>query len=238
LNPNTPSGWGGGGSSASKDNCPNGDFSASYYDGTCGTPDEQETTTWNNAENPASNDKVGTGLVPVRDEGEAEGIVNQEILTAYQFAYAHNITTLAPIEAAMPDGTVIRGHLAKMVVNYALNVLWKTLPSKVPASCHRKDGANARESSEMKDYAVKACSLGLMGIDMEYFQPYAQVSRAQFWTVLSRLLYGNEYAGGKPYYANHLQALKEKGILTQIEDPEARVELRQWVRLMLMRSAK
>jgi hypothetical protein len=32
----------------------------------------------------------------------------------------------------------------------------------------------------MEDYAVKACSLGLMGIDMEYFQPYAQVSRAQF----------------------------------------------------------
>jgi hypothetical protein len=77
-----------------------------------------------------------------------------------------------------------------------------------------------------------------MGIDMDYFQPYAQVSRAQFGTVLSRLLYGNEYAGGKPYYAKHLQALKENGIMTQLDDPEARMELRQWVRLMLMRSAK
>ncbi|MDR0860811.1 MAG: hypothetical protein LBO09_07775 [Candidatus Peribacteria bacterium] len=60
----------------------------------------------------------------------------------------------------------------------------------------------------MKDYAVKACQLGLMGMDMDYFQPYAMVSRAQFGTVLSRLLYGNLYAGGKPYYAKHLQALK------------------------------
>ncbi|MDR2540993.1 MAG: hypothetical protein LBD11_04360, partial [Candidatus Peribacteria bacterium] len=80
--------------------------------------------------------------------------------------------------------------------------------------------------------------LGLMGMDMDYFQPYAVVSRAQFGTILSRLLFGNTYAGGKVYYSNHLQALKEKGILTQIDNPEARLELRQWVRLMLMRSAK
>ncbi|GHV20930.1 hypothetical protein FACS189428_0620 [Clostridia bacterium] len=96
-----------------------------------------------------------------------------------------------------------------MVVNYALNALGWTLPEKVPSHCHRKDGSNAWESQEMKDYAVKACLLGLMGMDMNYFQPYTKVSRAQFGTVLSRLLYGNEYAGGKPYYAKHLQALQE-----------------------------
>jgi hypothetical protein len=56
---------------------------------------------------------------------------------------------------------------------------------------------------------VKACQLGLMGMDMEYFQPYEKVSRAQFGTVLSRLLRKNTYAGGNPYYTKHLQALKE-----------------------------
>ncbi|MDR0860694.1 MAG: hypothetical protein LBO09_07120 [Candidatus Peribacteria bacterium] len=61
----------------------------------------------------------------------------------------------------------------------------------------------------MKEYAVKACSLGLMGIDMDYFQPYAKVSRAQFGTVLSRLLRQNTYAGGKPYYVKHLEALQQ-----------------------------
>ena len=96
-----------------------------------------------------------------------------------------------------------------MVVNYALNVLGRTLPEKVPSTCSRKDGNNARESEEIKDYAVKSCSLGLMGIDMEYFQPNALVSRAQFGTILSRLLRQNTYAGGSPYYAKHLQALKE-----------------------------
>ena len=104
---------------------------------------------------------------------------------------------------------VIRGHLAKMVVNYVLNVLGRTLPEKIPATCSRKDGSNAWESEEIKDYAIKSCSLGLMGIDMEYFQPNALVSRAQFGTILSRLLRQNTYAGGTPYYTNHLNALKE-----------------------------
>ncbi|MDR0369432.1 MAG: hypothetical protein LBH96_02630 [Candidatus Peribacteria bacterium] len=48
-----------------------------------------------------------------------------------------------------------------------------------------------------------------MGIDMEYFQPNMVVSRAQFGTVLSRILRQTEYAGGTPYYIKHLQALQE-----------------------------
>jgi hypothetical protein len=48
-----------------------------------------------------------------------------------------------------------------------------------------------------------------MGIDMEYFQPLLVVTRAQFGTILSRLLYETTYNGGTPYYAKHLQALKE-----------------------------
>jgi hypothetical protein len=161
-----------------------------------------------------------------------------EITTAYEWAYVHDITTLFPLEAANPTDTVIRQHLAKMVVNYALNVLGRTLSEKVPASCHRKDGNNAWESSEMKDYATKACQLGLMGMDMDYFQPYLVVSRAQFGTILSRLLWQTTYAGGKMYYTNHLQALKDNGIMTQIDHPEEKQELRQRVRLMLMRSTK
>jgi restriction endonuclease Mrr len=171
-------------------------------------------------------------------EGDLSTNYSTEILTSYQRAYAHNITTMAPIENALPTDTIIRQHLAKMVVNYALNVLGRTLPEKVPASCHRKDGGNARESQEMKDYATKACQLGLMGMDMDYFQPLLAVTRAQFGTILSRLLWQTTYAGGKMYYTNHLQALKDNGIMNDIATPEQRQELRQRVWLMLMRSTK
>ena len=46
-----------------------------------------------------------------------------------------------------------------MVVNYALNVLNRKLPSKTPKYCKWKDGKNAWESQEIKDYAEKACAL-------------------------------------------------------------------------------
>jgi hypothetical protein len=90
----------------------------------------------------------------------------------------------------------------------------------------------------MKDYATKACQLGLMGMDMDYFQPYWIVSRAQFGTVLSRILWQTTYAGGPSYYTNHLQSLKKNGIMNDITSPEEKQELRQRVRLMLMRGAE
>lgn len=37
------------------------------------------------------------------------------------------------------------------------------------------------------------------------------------------------------YYEDHLQALKSEDILTQINDPEARREIRKWVWLVFRR---
>jgi hypothetical protein len=49
--------------------------------------------------------------------------------------------------------------MAKMVVNYALNVLHRKLPEEMPKECRWLDGKNAWESQEIKDYAEKACAL-------------------------------------------------------------------------------
>ena len=77
----------------------------------------------------------------------------------------------------------------------------------------------------------------MKGIDGK-FMPEAQVTRAQFATILSRLLYGDKYEGGALYYTKHLQALKDNGILTNILDPEHLIELKGYIMLMLMRSNK
>ncbi|MEI8090756.1 MAG: S-layer homology domain-containing protein [bacterium] len=52
------------------------------------------------------------------------------------------------------------------------------------------------------------------------FHPNDEVTRAQFGTMLSRLLYGNDNNGrpGKRYEA-HLKALKSAGIMTKISKP-------------------
>ena len=161
-----------------------------------------------------------------------------EILDAYQWAYEHNVTTMVTLRDANPEWVVTRGHLAKMVVNYATNVLGQKIPEKIPSECRWNDYRSDWESQEIKDYAVKACALWLMWLNMKKFQPKVWVSRAQFGTIMSRLLWWKKYAGWTPYYRNHLNALKKNGIMTQIGNPEGRTELRQWVWLMLMRAGE
>ena len=165
-----------------------------------------------------------------------DGSWTQEEMDAYKYAYKYHITTLAPREAAMPDDYVQRWHMAKMVVNYSLNVLHRKLPEKIPDYCKWNNTVDSFESQEIKDYAEKACALWIMWIDMDYFQPNKYVTRAQFWTIFGRLLRWK--LPSTPYYAAHLAWLKERWIMTQIENPEDRIEIRKWAWLMFMRSEK
>ena len=159
---------------------------------------------------------------------------SQEVLDAYKWAYSKNITTM-DLDNANPEWWLYRQHMAKMIVNFAVNVLGKEIPEKSPRKCLWKDWPNSFESKEMEEYALKACKLWLMWIDMDYFQPRLPVTRAQFGTILSRLLYGTKYAWWTPYYRKHLNALKKEWIMTKTDNPENRMELREWVWVMLMR---
>lgn len=164
--------------------------------------------------------------------------VDSEVQSAYKWAYKYKVTTMPTLEDAMPDWVVKRWHLAKMVVNYATNILWRKIPEKIPSECRWNDNRKDWESEEIKDYAVKSCALWLMWLDMPKFLPNLDVTRAQFGTIMSRLLWWKKYAWWTPYYRKHLNALKENNIMTKIENPEKRIELRQWVWVMLMRSAE
>jgi len=79
-----------------------------------------------------------------------------------------------------------------------------------------------------------------MGIDangnaLEKFNPHALVSRAEFGTVLSRVLFGAKYnQDGEKWYEKHLNALKEAKVLNNTT-PTLQ-ELRGWVMLMMMRT--
>ncbi len=70
------------------------------------------------------------------------------------------------------------------------------------------------------------------------FNPKTTITRAQFATVLSRLLYGNKYnsSDSSTWADKHLQALNKAGIITNISTPSMN-EIRGYVMLMLMRSS-
>jgi hypothetical protein len=157
---------------------------------------------------------------------------SEELQDAYDWAYSKSITTMSPIDNANMYGSITRAELAKMLSNWAMNVNGKTPDESL--SCEFTDIDSVK--GDLHEFIKTSCQLGLMGQGITAFRPYDSISRAEFGTALSRALWGNENEGGTPYYAKHLNALKEAGIMNQIANAESTKEIRGYVMLMLMRS--
>ena len=162
-----------------------------------------------------------------------------EINNAYLWSCGLGITTMPTIQSANIEGNLLRMHLAKMISTYIIQK--KNISIDNDRVCNFVDMKH--ESQEMQYFANLACKLGIMGVQPDgkanqYFYPNATVTRAQFGTVLSRVLRGSTYTSpvNRPYYENHLLALKTFKIMNQISDPEHRIETRGNILLMLMRS--
>ncbi|MCX6824463.1 MAG: S-layer homology domain-containing protein, partial [candidate division SR1 bacterium] len=134
------------------------------------------------------------------------------------------------------QGSLLRKDMAKMISNFAINVLGKTVSTG--ATCTFTDMKSFDKTSQY--YAMAACRLGLMGYESDgvtmniNFNPEQEVDRAQFGTILSRLLRGAKNNGGTPYYLSHLQTLNTEGIMTKIDTPNQK-EMRGRVMLMMQR---
>ena len=73
-------------------------------------------------------------------------VAADELQSAYEYAYNIGITTQPTQEKADLQGTLIRSHMAKMMVNYAIEVLGKTPDTS--KNCTFSDIAS--ESAEMR----------------------------------------------------------------------------------------
>ena len=225
------SSWGHGSSSLKRDDCPDWDFSDSYYDGTC--------EWWDDSDEIIDICKVN------------ESNYSDEMKLAYLYAYSHWMTTMCPIDDADLYGYLRRDHLAKILTEYSLDVL-DLEPEAGKAWCNSFDDI-ANESAEMKYYIKTSCELWLMWLESDWdtpkksFDPTDYVTRAEFGTTLSRLIYGDEYnleseaENTYPWawYWKHLAALKRDGIMNEIYwDWPQHIELRWYVMLMIMRHGK
>lgn len=158
---------------------------------------------------------------------------SSELQGAYDYAYGIGITTQSSIDNADMYGTLIRSHMAKMMSNYATEVLGQTPDTSL--ACDFTDVGN--ETTELQGYITESCQLGIMGQGITAFNPNGVVTRAQFGTALSRVLYGDQYDGGTPYYTAHLAALQDAGVMNNISTPFA-LEMRGRVMLMMQRAAE
>jgi hypothetical protein len=159
---------------------------------------------------------------------------SDELEGAYDYAYDNGITTMDSIDNADLYGSLTRIAMAKMMANYAVDVLGLTPDTDL--ECSFPDVSEALDA-QYDNGVTNACQLGLMGVGVTNFDPYGLVNRAQFGTVLSRALYGEDNNGGNPYYADHLNALEEAGIMNNISNPDM-LEVRGYVMLMMQRGAE
>ena len=157
---------------------------------------------------------------------------SQELQDAYNFAYQNKITTINSIDKADMEWWLTRIAMAKMLSQYAINILWKSPDtSKIPNFWD----IDSKLDEDYNNGVTLAYQLWIMWIWIDKFRPFDLVTRAEFGTALSRVLYWTKNEWWNPYYINHLKALQNSWIMTQINQPN-QLEIRWYVMLMLMRS--
>ena len=158
---------------------------------------------------------------------------------AYLWACQHNITTMRTIQEARLDQPLTRAELAKIMSVYAMKE-YHLKPFKAGAVNYKDVNADL---GDLADYIQLAYQLQIMGINadgtpIQAFEPHKLVSRAEFATVLSRVIWGNKHnISGDDRYSAHLQALKKYEIITS-DVPANWWELRGRALLMLHRTVK
>jgi len=162
----------------------------------------------------------------------------QEFQQAYIFAKENWITTKYTIQSAQMDGKLTRIAMAKMLSQYAINVLWQT-PDTSKTIKFRD--VTSKKDADYDNGVTLAYQLWIMWQNMpnNKFRPNDEVTRAEFAAALSRMLYNTsdwEYKSTSKYYVHHMEKLKSEKILTN--DNPTMIERRWYVMLMLMRSAK
>jgi hypothetical protein len=137
------------------------------------------------------------------------------------------------------DTELTRIEMAKMVSNYAINVLWQE-PDASKWTVQFKDVTD--DMDKQYDNAVtKAYQLWIMwqNVNDNKFRPNDEVTRAEFSATLSRLLYNTDewkYKWTWKYYIPHVAKLYNEWIINKM-NPVLK-EKRWYVMTMLMRTVK
>lgn len=223
-------GWGGGGSSKTTKA---DDTKATTWD----TVKVDDTNVENNNEENANDENKDEENTPMT-EAQAVEKFGQEQIDAYKWALGNGITTMKTVESARLDEPLTRAELAKMMVVYIQKVL-----EKDPIVTGDVAYPDVDESlGDLYWYIKLAYQYQIMwinadGTPIEFFNPYGIVTRWEYATVFSRVLFGDKFnKDGEDFYSKHLEALKSAGILTNTV-PTIQ-EMRGWVMLMMYRSSQ
>lgn len=164
---------------------------------------------------------------------------SEEQVNAYEYAYNKGITTINNINKANLNGGITRIEMAKMMSNYAINVLW--LKPDASLKCFFYD-VDPSINAQYDNGITKICQLWLMGIlddwsISDYFNPFNNVTRGQRATIFSRALNksrGEDVIEWDPFYKPHLRNLFKKGLIQNVKVPSPTSIEKRWNILIMM----
>ena len=161
----------------------------------------------------------------------------REMNNAYKFAHDNWITTTKSIEKAKMNSPLTRIAMAKMLSNYAINVLWKE--PDVSKWTVKFNDVTDKQNKNYDNAVTLAYQLWIMWQNMKNnnFRPNDEVTRAEFATALSRMLYWtNDGQWNANYYEPHIAKLNNEWIINNT-NPKTK-EKRWYVMIMLMRTTE
>lgn len=139
---------------------------------------------------------------------------SEEDMNGYQRAKEQWITTMNTIDEARLSEPLTRAELAKMVSVFSTNILWKEIVNEESGDFIDVD-SSLWDLEEFIQQAYKFQLMWTWSEDNEWhFYPNAYVTRAEFATVLSRMIFGDKFnQEWERWYAQHLYVLKKSKLL-------------------------
>ncbi len=154
---------------------------------------------------------------------------SSEMQDAFDFAINNWLISASSIRSADMDWYLTRIWMAKILSQFAINIVWmKPDYNKYNTYYDVSESLDA----QYDNWALLAYQLWIMWIDTHYFRPYDYVTRAEFATAVSRMVYNTEdWRNNRAYYEPHLNKLRDEWILTNT-NPN-RIEKR-WLALIIL----
>lgn len=187
--------WGWGGGPLLKDNCPNGDYSPTYYDETCGRKPVVSVNTWKVEQKIFNPTIANTCFTPIDKRTIYQwNDVTQWFRIAHQMLYSYGITIWRGTVDYRPYDGLTREEAAKFMVEFARNVL-----------CREKTRTYSDRFSDIawtdktllsfikESYEYEIFDGDKDGDWVTTFRPFDRISDDELATIMVRLITHNKY---------------------------------------------
>ena len=161
----------------------------------------------------------------------------EEVFVAYNWAINNWITTIDDVSKVQFNKKITRAELAKMMVEF---MSWTLKKQPIITWEVNYRDVNYKKLWDLAWYVQLAYQYQIMWINADWtpiedFNPNKTVTRSEFATVLSRIIFEDKYnQDWENYYEKHIKALEKVNILGNT-DPNL-IEARWWIMIMLYKS--